>query len=166
MLWSVRSGVRLYRSADLESLWPYGFSTIGDVTFESAAYVARYVLKKVTGNEAAEHYHGRIPEYVTMSRKPGIAYNWFRRYQSDVYPNDFVVIRGGVKCKPPRYYDNLYDNIVKSSIVSNVKLKSLDDLKFYRKMKSRLHAIDNTYRRLRVRETCQYDKLDKLVRNL
>ena len=101
-----------------------------------------------------------------MSRKPGIAYDWFRRYSSDVYPNDFVVIRGGVKCKPPRYYDNLYDNIVNSSIVSNVKLKSLDDLKFYRKLKSRLHAIDNTYRRLRVREACQCDKLDKLVRNL
>lgn len=165
-LWSVRSGVRLYRSPALESLWPFGFSTIGDVTFESAAYVARYVLKKVTGSDAQDHYKGRVPEYVTMSRKPGIAYNWFRRYSSDIYPNDYVVIRGGVKCKPPRYYDNLYDNIVNSSIVSNVKLKSLHDLKFYRKLKSRLHSIDNTYRRLRVREACQYDKLDKLVRNL
>lgn len=166
VLWSVRSGVRLHRSAALESLWPYGFSTIGDVTFESAAYVARYVLKKVTGSDAQDHYKGRVTEYVTMSRKPGIAYDWFRRYSSDIYPNDYVVIRGGVKCKPPRYYDNLYDNIVNTSIVSNVKLKSLHDLKFLRKIKSRLHAIDNTYRRLRVREACQYDKLDKLIRNL
>lgn len=37
----------VYRSAMLEDLWPYGFSSIGDVTFESAAYVARYVLKRL-----------------------------------------------------------------------------------------------------------------------
>lgn len=45
VLWSVRQGVRLYRSSLLEKLWPYGYSTIGDVTFESAAYVARYIVK-------------------------------------------------------------------------------------------------------------------------
>nr|QJB19726.1 MAG: replication initiator protein [Microvirus sp.] len=165
-LWSVRSGVRLYRSAALESLWPYGFSTIGDVTFESAAYVARYVLKKVTGPDAQAHYAGRVPEYVTMSRKPGIAYDWFRRYYTDVYPHDYVVIRDGIKCRPPRYYDNLYDNITNSCVVSNAKLKPLHVLKFYRRLKARKHFIDNTYRRLRVREACQYDKLDKLVRKL
>ena len=49
------------RSAALESLWPYGFSTIGDVTFESAAYVARYVLKKVTGSDAQDHYRAVSP---------------------------------------------------------------------------------------------------------
>ena len=31
------SGAPLYRSDTLERLWPYGFSSIGDVTFESAA---------------------------------------------------------------------------------------------------------------------------------
>jgi len=36
----------LYTSAMLSELWPFGFSTVGKVTFESAAYVARYVLKK------------------------------------------------------------------------------------------------------------------------
>ena len=46
----------LYRSADLELLWPFGYSSIGDVTFESAAYVARYIMKKVTGKNADQHY--------------------------------------------------------------------------------------------------------------
>lgn len=56
-LWQTTpSGSRLFRSSDLESLWPYGFSSIGDVTFESAAYVARYIMKKVGGDAADEHY--------------------------------------------------------------------------------------------------------------
>ena len=45
-LWTTRCGVPLYRSSSLEELWPYGFSTIGEVTFESAAYLSRYVTKK------------------------------------------------------------------------------------------------------------------------
>ena len=48
-LWSIRRGNNLYRSATLEKLWPYGFSSIGTVNFETAAYVARYVTKKITG---------------------------------------------------------------------------------------------------------------------
>lgn len=110
-LWSVRSGVRLYRSAILEELWPFGYSSIGDVTFESAAYVARYCLKTKTGylKDSLKWYAGRQPEYVTMSRRPGIAREWFESFSKDVYPNDFVVIRKRIKCKPPRYYDKLYD---------------------------------------------------------
>jgi hypothetical protein len=46
----------LDRSAILESLWPYGYSSVGNVTFESAAYVARYIMKKVGGDAADEHY--------------------------------------------------------------------------------------------------------------
>lgn len=105
-LFSRRDGVRLYTSDMLSQLWPFGFSTVGDVTFESAAYVARYVLKKITGLSASDHYQGRHPEYVTMSRRPGIGGTWLAKYGSDVYPHDYMVIRGGIKSRPPRYYDN------------------------------------------------------------
>lgn len=50
---------KLYRSPLLEELWPFGYSSVGDVNFESAAYVARYILKKVTGADAAAHYDFR-----------------------------------------------------------------------------------------------------------
>lgn len=98
----------IYHSDELSSLWGKGFVSIGDVTFESCAYVARYIMKKITGDMADEHYQGRMPEYITMSRRPGIASDWFSKYSSDVYPKDFVTIRDGIKCKPPRYYDKLY----------------------------------------------------------
>lgn len=94
----------LYTSDQLNNLWGLGYCTIGAVTFESCAYVARYITKKITGDQAEEHYKGRKPEYVTMSRRPGIGQQWLEQYQSDVYPRDEVIIRGQ-KCKPPRYYD-------------------------------------------------------------
>ena len=46
-VWKTNNGVVLYRSKMLEELWPYGFATVGCVSFESAAYVARYITKKV-----------------------------------------------------------------------------------------------------------------------
>lgn len=111
------SGFRLYTSKQLGVMWPNGFSSIGDVTFESAAYVARYVLKKVTGRAAEQHYQfvdigsgevsEREPEFCRMSLKPGIGARWYERFGKEVYPNDYVVING-VKLAPPKYYDKLF----------------------------------------------------------
>ncbi len=116
---NISNGMPLYASASLAELWPYGRSWIGSLTFESAAYVARYCLKKVTGDLADSHYQRVIestgevvqvaPEYVTMSRRPGIAADWWRKYGvSDVHAHDRVISRG-VPAKPPRYYDKLYE---------------------------------------------------------
>lgn len=101
-------GDTCYRSPLLEELWQFGTSEIGSVTFESAAYVARYITKKVTGEIAEDHYRGRKPEYVTMSRRPGIGKAWFDMYRSDVYPADEIVIRGKVM-SPPKYYDSQFE---------------------------------------------------------
>mgnify|MGYP000188139432 FL=1 len=84
--WAIRNGNPTWRSQELERLWPFGHSEIGTVTFESAAYCARYITKKVTGHAAREHYEmvdkhtgelgRREPEYTTMSRRPGIGKGW------------------------------------------------------------------------------------------
>lgn len=113
-------GDRIYTSAALDKLWGKGFCTLGDVTFESAAYVARYVVKKITGERAKEHYtyidtstgefFERAKEYTLMSRRPGIGKPWLDKFLTDVYPDDFVVARGR-KMKPPRYYDVLYEQM-------------------------------------------------------
>lgn len=107
-LLSQNLGNPIYVSKALSELWPYGYSSIGSVTFESAAYVARYIMKKINGDMASEHYDGRQPEYITMSRRPGIAAGWFEQFSSDCYPKDFITIKGGIKCRPPKYYDRLY----------------------------------------------------------
>lgn len=111
---------RLYRSALLERLWPFGFSTIGEVTFESAAYVARYVMKKVTGDAGLKHYSSvdqstgevikRCPEFCHMSLKPGIGRAWLDRFWSDVFPSGKVVVNG-VESNSPRYYDRVFRRV-------------------------------------------------------
>lgn len=109
-----------YVSRCLESLWPFGYHVVTGVTFESCAYVARYVTKKITGDEADSHYDGRVPEFVRMSRRPGIGYSWLQKYHRDVYPNDTVIIRDGIKCRPPKYFDSIYDKM-DSDLMLHVK---------------------------------------------
>lgn len=67
----------LYISDQLASLWQFGHSIIGEMSFESAAYTARYCVKKITGKDAREHYGERLPEFSAMSRRPGIGHDFF-----------------------------------------------------------------------------------------
>lgn len=107
------TGERLYTSEKLLDVWPYGYNTIGDVTFKSAAYCSRYVLKKQVGDKADEHYWRlnpftmqmvrQQPEFATQSRMPGLGLSWFYKYKADVFPSDFVVVDGN-KLPVPRYY--------------------------------------------------------------
>lgn len=155
---------RLYRSDVLDSLWKLGFVVIGSLTFESAAYVARYILKKVTGDAAEQHYSrvhvdtGEVysisPEYVTMSRRPGIGREWFQRYGDEVFPADEVISRG-FAVRPPRYYDSLLED-AEPSVFDLVKRKRISDL--------REHAEDLTPERLRVREKCAKARVSRFKR--
>lgn len=96
----------LFISEELSKIWPFGFHTIGEFSFETAAYVARYVTKKVTGDHAHDWYGDRNPEFALMSRNPGIGAAWFEKYSTDCYPKDFHTLNGR-KMRPPRYYDTL-----------------------------------------------------------
>lgn len=121
------AGYKLYTSKTLEELWPYGRHMIGDLTWETAAYTARYIMKKITGQIAQAHYTvtdpdtGEIklllPEYNDMSRRPGIGNAWFMQNYKDVYRdlNPYVRVRGR-KTAPPRYYEKLYTEINPSHI--------------------------------------------------
>lgn len=106
VLWKNSPGGRLYTSATLERVWGHGFCPIGSVTPQSAAYVARYCCKKVTGDEASFHYMGRPCEAARMSSKPGIGYDWYQRFSADCFPSGYLV-QDGVKVSIPRYYDKL-----------------------------------------------------------
>lgn len=107
-----------WSSPALDALWPSGLNRVGDVTFESCAYVARYVTKKITGPSARSHYEriceatGEVfdlkPEYATMSRRPGIGALHFEKYSKEIFPADLVVSRGHPS-KPPKFYDRLLE---------------------------------------------------------
>jgi hypothetical protein len=164
-----KSGSFLYTSNSLESLWPFGYSSIGDVTFESAAYCARYICKKVVGDEAKAHYldiavvdesTGEVfekkPEFTNMSRKPGIGYGWFEKYCKSTYSRDSVVVRGR-EMKPPKYYDSKYELLYPDRYVTIKAQRVSNALKY---------AHDNTPERLAVREICANSKFKLFSRQL
>lgn len=161
-----RNNLPVFTSDSLLKLWPYGIHEIGSVTFESAAYCARYIMKKITGAMASDHYSridpetGEVfylsPEYTTMSRRDGIGKAWFNAYHDEVYPSDEVIVNGS-PVRPPKYYDSQYELLYPDEFV---KLKSK------RVKTSRLFSDNNTKDRLSVREKVQLSKLKSLVRKL
>lgn len=102
----------LYISKDLSKIWRKGFSTIGDMSFESAGYTARYCTKKITGKWQSDHYKEKQPEFALMSRRPGIGTEWLKKYLTDVYPKDYHTLNG-VKMRPSRFYDSIMEKIDK-----------------------------------------------------
>lgn len=147
----------LYRSATLEDLWKHGLSSTGSVTFKSAQYVARYVMKKITGDCARLHYGvvhvdtgevtDRPAEFTRMSLKPGIGARWIERYESDVYPGGLVVVNGR-EVKPPRFYDLMMR-----------KRGFFEDMKWRRELVARRSAHDNTAERLKAKEAVAIARL-------
>lgn len=173
VLHSNARGVRLYRSPMLEELWRMGFCTVGELTEQSAAYTARYALKKVGGDQA-EFYYSELdpytgelvpilPEFSMMSLKPGIGAEWFKQFGADVFPDDFVVVKGK-RMKVPDYYDTLFDRAVEGpfpdgkSAISQVKTK--------RGARAKARASDNEPERLEAREKVLRAKISKLKREV
>lgn len=118
---TVRQGGEFYSYYNSDSLarcWlddkgsAKGYVVVGEVTWETCAYTARYVTKKLKGAEAKFYDdHNIQPEFVLMSRRPGIG----RRYYDDhpeIYDYEKINIstpKGGKSFRPPRYYDKLFD---------------------------------------------------------
>lgn len=161
------SGEMLYTSKLLEELWPLGLSTVGNVTFQSAAYIARYCLQKVTGDAAVDHYRvitddgeiiDRTPEFNHMSLKPGIGARWLEKYQTDVFPRDYVVINGN-KTKPPKYYDTLFERENPGEFSEIVAQRELDGYKDFLKG-------EQSSARLSVKEKVTAARVSFLKRNL
>lgn len=161
----------LYTSEELSRMWSdaktnrsRGFCTIGNVTFESAGYVARYCTKKVTGRNKADHYQQinevdgeivyKVPEYAQMSRKPAIGKEWFDKYYLDIYRHDVMNVRCR-EMRPPKFYDKEFEK--------------LDPKRFAILKKQRLDkAIDNPendYQRLLTKCELKEYKARRLIRS-
>lgn len=148
----------LWRSPTLERLWPHGFSTVGALTGQSAAYCARYVLKKITGDRAAGHYGELVPEFMTCSLRPAIGRGWFTRFASDVWPDDFVV-HNGKRARVPRYYDKCLQRLDEGRLL---------EVKEARKARANSPEAKRESKadRLEVREICLHAKTTVLKRDL
>lgn len=158
------SGESISTSAELESLWPYGFSSTGEATFESAAYIARYCLQKRTGPDAEEHYkrfdhmgeYQLNPEYNRMSTDGGIGKDWYKFYGNDVHTYDYIVVNGK-ETNVPKYYDRL---------LKRKDPELMRDFKEAREYAGYRVRDDNTPERLAVKEQVALAKIQLLKREL
>lgn len=85
---------QIYKCETIEKIWGKGIISVGKVTWNSAAYVARYMLKKQKGAGADWYYQskGQEPEFTRMSRKPGIGAEYYQANKESIYKNDEIVI--------------------------------------------------------------------------
>lgn len=156
------SGAPLYTSPTLTKLWPKGLATTGALTFETAAYTARYIMKKITGPNTSASYEkldpatgeitNRKKEFNNMSRRPGIAKNWLRLYNQDI--TDGKIIINGKQANAPRYYINY------------LAPSEQEQIHYNRHQEAHLRADDNTDERLAVREQVAIAKTRQLKRTL
>jgi len=144
-----KSGHPIYTSQRLDRLWRHGSCKIGELTFESAAYVAQYVTKKLTDDDLLG---GRKPEFCTMSRRPGIGKTFYDKHKDQFYPRDEVVLRGK-RMTPPKRYDQWYEEEIEKGEAKLTK-DQFENIKTTRATKAQKYAHDQTPERRVVREAC------------
>ena len=82
----VRSGSlseALYSSPTISHLWPYGFNSVAECTFNNCLYVARYGVKNLTSRKVG---------FLLMSRRPGLGVPWIKANADKVVGNRFVYV--------------------------------------------------------------------------
>ena len=178
-LHTIHRGNPLYKSEELFESWDKGYNLIGEVTYESAAYVARYVMKKWKPDKREEEVqcdmHNAVvdrdtgevlqlePEFCVMSRgrkshpnpvfHGGIGSAWWEKYKGDT-EKGFITVNGK-KQALPKYYDSKMEDF-DYEIFENQKIAR----------EEHFNPEDNTTERLRVKEICREAKTSNLKRIL
>lgn len=153
--YKTQDGNKLYTSDSLTSIWGFGHVIVGQVSFDSAAYVARYITEKITGEPAKNHYGNRIPEFSTCSH--GIGKAWANKNFEDVLrAGGNVRLPTGKSSRPARYYDKIWEGGDHEKYLN---------YKAMQKEKGKLFAFDNTPERLEVKERVKKSIIKKLRRD-
>lgn len=108
-------GTDLYRSPTLEKLWTLGFSSIGEVNFDSAKYCAIYMQKPPKD--------GRPKAFTIMSRRPGIGFDAIRKQW---LATDKIYYRGKY-IKIPRYFLDVLsrDFLNEVEVIKNKRMETI-----------------------------------------
>lgn len=110
-----KQGDNLYTSKELQKIWGKGFVIIGELTYKSACYIARYVQKKagISGRRVPKDLRGKkIDEFIEASRKPGIGRIYWEENKEEIKRNKGILIKigGKVKLKKiPRYFKKIWE---------------------------------------------------------
>lgn len=157
-----------YDSPSLRASWKQGHVLVGDLTWESCAYVARYVMKKAMDIDSAFYANFNLePEFVRMSRRPGIGRQFYEDHKTELYAYGEVNIttpKGGRKLRPSSYYDKLYD-LEYPDDLKLIKAKRRDSaILSLEKQLDRTDLCKDEY--LAVKEESTLQRLNKLIREV
>jgi len=155
-------GEILYRSELLNKLWGLGNCIVGNVTYQSCAYVAGYLLKDIKSDYANDgsyqHFNQNTGEltprrkpFARYSNRPGIGYEWIKKYYKDVFPHDVVRTMDGPRPVPDYYFRHLA--VLDPKLFQQVKEKR--DTAIWEPE----NRWNSTPERLAVREICKVAKV-------
>lgn len=106
-------GYNYYVSSLINKLWPFGYAVIGEATWETCAYTARYVMKKVNNNLSAFFgLNGIENEFMTCSLRPAIGKEWYtshNQYYANFSSYYAKTDNGSRPIYHTRYFDKLFD---------------------------------------------------------
>lgn len=95
----------LYTSNELEGVWQKGRVIVGEFSWSTAAYTARYCMKKLKGKESKGYERAGIsPEFTRMSRRPGIGMNFYVQNYEQILQRDSYMLVNGRTASPPRLF--------------------------------------------------------------
>lgn len=164
-----QNGDFLYESAFLDSIWKKGKVWIGEATWESIAYVSRYVTKKLYGAEA-DYYStfNLVPEFLVCSRRPGIGRQYYEDHKDDLFERSkyfFPLANGVGSACPSRYFSNLFEVDFDNELVEYRKNALKEQFEARKAIK-----LENTSKNyldyLLDEEYNQIERANKLVREL
>lgn len=130
----------------IEKYWTKGISNVSEASWNTIAYVARYVTKKAYGDQAEDERaaKGQIAEFIRVSK--GIGKDYWDKNKEKILQTDSITIKNGKgvhQCKPPKYFTRLLKK-ENEELYKTVRVKREKDNANMQKAKDMTH----TYGRL------------------
>lgn len=186
-IYKKKGGYTYYNCEWLEKLWGLGYVVIAPAEWKNMAYTARYTTKKIYGKDGKEFYEsmGILPERCNMSLKPAIGAAYYYDHKDEIYDQDKITLKNGRSCKPPRYFDKLFDlehssaaplTAKETEEIENTIVKAeSEELKRIKRERRRI-ANDALFTQLKqtsltmqeyynLKDKKMQDKMSKLIRN-
>jgi len=110
------SGDKVFRSYELDKLWPHGHASVGNLSRKSAGYVARYTMKKRSFNDALGQFvavpHPLTGELIpfkpslSIGRSKCLGKRWFLKYGEQSIREGYLIV-SAKQVPVPDYYKRL-----------------------------------------------------------
>lgn len=169
-----RQGYQYWNSPTLDKCWTdengnlKGYIVAGDVSWDTCAYVARYIMKKQLGPEAKAAYDvlGLTPEFSLMSRRPGLARQYYEDHP-EIWDFDKINIstpQGGRSFAHPAYLRHLFeiDEPERARDLSDKRARNARLNELHKKRLTDLELCDI----LKVEEELKERRIKSLFRNI